>query len=246
MSGKNTALARAAIAIRAAVAGNPARPSSAELPRSAWQYCDDLVRKIRKTTDHGWQLAVAELACSLRYEVARVRAELADIDQQLAIATAADSVPLATDIHRDLAALGDEFSCWSCDRANKTLSVTTSPIELAGIYLGPFEIRLNWDRIRGGDADTYRVIALDPRPSATDSSRAGRGTALGLLPARFEFAQVIQRREPVCGLGRLVCRVLRGLRLLRGPGGAIRLYRVRKFALRQVPAVVWRLWRLIL
>ena len=167
MSGKNTALARAAIAIRAAVAGNPARPSSAELPRSAWQYCDDLVRKIRKATDHGWQLAVAELACNLRYEVARVRAELAEINQQLSNTPAMEKVASAAEIHRDLVALGDEFSDWSCDRANRTLSVTTAPIELAGVYLGPFEIRLYWDRIRGGDADTYRVVALDPRPSAT-------------------------------------------------------------------------------
>ena len=165
MSRSNTYLARAAIAIRAAAAGNPARPTSAELPRTAWQYCDDLVRKIRRAIERGWYLAAAELAFNLRYEVARLRAELGELDQQFT--TSADHVVSATEIYRDLMALGDEFSEWSCDRATKTLSVTTAPIELEGIYLGPFEIRLHWDRIRSGGADAYQVVALDPRPSAT-------------------------------------------------------------------------------
>jgi hypothetical protein len=160
-------LARLAIAIRAAAASDVARPFSAELPRSAWQRCEELGRQLGRARQRGWSLAAAALEGDLRYARARVHAELEELDRQLAPATGYARAASATDIHRDLSVLGDEFSDWSCDRAQKTLSVTTAPIELEGIYLGPFEIRLHWDRMRRDAADTYRVIALDPRPSAT-------------------------------------------------------------------------------
>ena len=40
--------------------------------------------------------------------------------------------------------------------------MTTEPITLSDIYLGPFEIRLDWGRAGGDPA--YRVIAAEPHP----------------------------------------------------------------------------------
>jgi hypothetical protein len=167
MTRRPTQLTRLAIAIRAAAASDVPRPCSAELPRSAWQRCEELARQVCRARELGWCLAAAACEGDLRYALARVHAELEELDRQLAPATGFARVASATDVHRDLSALGDEFGDWSCDRAKRTLSVITAPIELEGVYLGPFEIRLHWDRIRREAVDTYRVIALDPRPSAT-------------------------------------------------------------------------------
>jgi hypothetical protein len=165
MSHRKMNLARVAIAIRGAVASDPPRPCSPELPRSAWQRCEDLVRQVRRARQRGWHRAALDRESDLRYTLARVRAELEELNQQLGIAV--EQVATSAEIYHDLVALGDEFNDWSYDRANRTLAVTTAPIELEGVYLGPFEIRLHWDRIRSGEADTYCVVALDPRPSAT-------------------------------------------------------------------------------
>jgi hypothetical protein len=166
MSRNNVTLARAAIAIRAALASEPARSFPDELPRNAWQRCENLLRQIHCARQRGWCLAAADREDDLRYGLARVRAELADLDQQLLTLVAPHSLASATEIYRDLAVLEDEFSDWSYDRANRILSVTTAPVELEGIYLGPFDIRLHWNRIARAGADTYRVVALDPRPAA--------------------------------------------------------------------------------
>jgi hypothetical protein len=53
------------------------------------------------------------------------------------------------------------------DRSNQTLSVTTEPIILEEIDLGPFEIRLHWDRI--GERRPYEVVALEPNPAGESS-----------------------------------------------------------------------------
>ena len=52
-------------------------------------------------------------------------------------------------------------------RAKPDVSVTTEPIVLEEIGLGPFEIRLHWDRI--GDRHPYEVVALDPNPARESS-----------------------------------------------------------------------------
>ena len=46
------------------------------------------------------------------------------------------------------------------------IAVTTEPITLEGIFLGPFEIRLDWERL--GNSLPYRIKALDPHPAAAN------------------------------------------------------------------------------
>ena len=57
---------------------------------------------------------------------------------------------------------------WTTTCATTGSALTTEPIELAGVELGPFEIRLEWTTT--GDEPAYRVIAKDPHPA--ESNRA--------------------------------------------------------------------------
>ena len=71
-------------------------------------------------------------------------------------------------IYHDLIGLHDEFAALSLDFRRNTISVTTEPITLEGIELGPFEMRLEWERLP--DPDCYLVIAVDPNPANCDVS----------------------------------------------------------------------------
>jgi hypothetical protein len=71
------------------------------------------------------------------------------------------------DIYHDLVTLAEEFDTLDYKRNAHWLSVTTEPIELQGIYLGPFEIRLGWNRVADANGAAYRVVASEPHPAAS-------------------------------------------------------------------------------
>ena len=77
-------------------------------------------------------------------------------------------IPTLREIYDDLAALQEEFEEVDCDFDAGTISVTTESITLHDIYLGPFQIRLDWRDLAG--RSPYRVIALDPRPAAINEA----------------------------------------------------------------------------
>ena len=77
-------------------------------------------------------------------------------------------IPILSALVEDLKQLQQEFGKMNFDKKANTLSVITEPITLEDIYLGPFEIRLELNRI----AELYKVapyfcIALDPHPAAS-------------------------------------------------------------------------------
>jgi hypothetical protein len=136
-----------------------------ELPQNAWDRCAQLVRQIRRAQLRGWNLAAQELRTDLRYTLAAIQGELTALHSRLPAAIRPDPVTSAHDIYRDLVALQQEFECVDFDCRASWLSVTTEPIELQGIYLGPFEVRLDVRRIQAVDSSPYRVIATDPHPA---------------------------------------------------------------------------------
>jgi len=72
---------------------------------------------------------------------------------------------LAGGKHHDLPIyLPEEFEEVSIDLDEHALSVTTDCIVLEYMSFGRFEIRLDWRRL--GDAQPYRVVALDSNPAA--------------------------------------------------------------------------------
>jgi hypothetical protein len=73
----------------------------------------------------------------------------------------------ASQIAADLAALPDEFPAVRIDLQQRTITTRTEPIELEGVWLGPFDICLWWERL--GTRRPYEVIACQPRRPACDT-----------------------------------------------------------------------------
>jgi len=67
---------------------------------------------------------------------------------------------------QDLEQLKEEFGDWEYDSDAHVLSVTTEAIQLEGVYLGSFTIRLMLDRLGDGRRGCYDVVATDPHPPA--------------------------------------------------------------------------------
>jgi hypothetical protein len=79
--------------------------------------------------------------------------------------------PCMREIVAELRALEQEFGALSFDRESSTLTVGTEPIELEGICLGAFEIRLHLGEFRDLDSRRpYSVVALEPNPAACNES----------------------------------------------------------------------------
>jgi len=70
-------------------------------------------------------------------------------------------------IYKDLVALQQEFDVVGYDHNSRCLGVTTEPIILHGINLGPFSIELMIDALPcPDDSCCCRVVALSPNPSS--------------------------------------------------------------------------------
>jgi hypothetical protein len=155
----NAQLVRLALAMHDRLAAQHANQSLMELPTEAWDQCAVLVRQIRRARLRGWRLAQSSLAHDLRCQLGSVVQRLTILYQQLVASPSSPCMATASDVYHDLAALADEYEELDFDRTARWLAVTTQPIVLQDVYLGPFEIRLDWGQ------DAYRVIARDPHPA---------------------------------------------------------------------------------
>jgi hypothetical protein len=74
-----------------------------------------------------------------------------------------------TDWLAELRQIEAEFGEVQIDWQEGILTVTTTPITLRDVYLGPFAIQLHWNRLaeRMG-SHCFSIEALDPQPAATD------------------------------------------------------------------------------
>jgi len=80
-------------------------------------------------------------------------------------------VPTLSDIVSELHQIEQEFTQFNFDLAQKTISVITRPIVLDEVAFGPFEIKLLLNEYNQFYRDRpYRVIALDPKPAASDEN----------------------------------------------------------------------------
>jgi len=79
------------------------------------------------------------------------------------------SLPSLRDIYEELRQTRTEFGELSYNSQEETLSVFTNPIELEGVFLGSFEIRLQIPQLAEMCNGTHlRIIALDPHPSSAN------------------------------------------------------------------------------
>ena len=169
MTGQNKLLMRTAIAIHERVMPKQHTTESIELPQAAWRQCEDAARRMGKAREHGFDLAAQRFQCDLRAKLGRLRGEVIATDHLLEPPPSRPCTSIG-DIYADLVALHDEFDDVSFDRRERTISVTTESIELDGVYLGPFAIRLEWSELTEGRPGIYQVIALDANPAAANDS----------------------------------------------------------------------------
>ena len=79
--------------------------------------------------------------------------------------------PSLRHLFEEMAQLQDEFGRIGCNLQERTVSVFTDSIELEGIYLGDFEIRLEISKLgQLRDSSAFRIIAMDPHPATTNDS----------------------------------------------------------------------------
>jgi hypothetical protein len=155
---------RVAVLIHEQLSGSRCQELAVCLPEYAWNNILQLRRQIDMAVRRGWQRAAAKLIADLSCEIASGRRGLDNALRTLESHQSRHPISTVADIYRDLLALDGEFDEVKIDFDEHELSVATDRIVLEGINLGPFEIRLNWDRL--GQTSPYRVVALDPNPAA--------------------------------------------------------------------------------
>lgn len=165
----NQGLWRLAIALHARLVSQNLRETTLELPTHSWQCCTNLIRQIRRSQLRGWHLAANVLSRDLGDSLQSVQRVLTLLQQQL-VPVRHTPVMAAGDLYKDLIALQEEFEELDFDLGTSQLSVTTGPILLSGVYLGPFAIQWNWNKPVDSDNLSYRIIAKDPHPAESRES----------------------------------------------------------------------------
>ena len=168
MTKKQQSLMRLAIAIQERAVDRQHPLPAVPLPFDAWGRCETLMRRIHLAEQRGFGLAARRLKSHLRDAVGRLAVEVRGYQLHLDAEAAAIRSATVQDIYADLLAMHEEFTEVSFDRRGQTISVTTESIELEGVYLGPFEIRLDWSALVDGHPHNYRVIAVEPNSAATN------------------------------------------------------------------------------
>jgi hypothetical protein len=124
---------------------------------------------MKASVTRGWHSAaqtccknVGRLLGEVDYSLPRIR-PLADKPQK-----EIPKLPLLID---ELDGLQKEFGDIEFKASENTLSITTEPITLDAIYLGPFKIQLELNKLdQLYYSSPYFVLALEPNPAATDDS----------------------------------------------------------------------------
>jgi len=114
------------------------------------------------------RLATVKLKEESIFSLQRLRDRIAAILAADGDGQSAPALPSAGDIYQDLMALHDEFAEVSWSLSDETLSVTTEPIVLEGVYLGAFRIELRWAELPASTA--FSIVAVDPNRAASNES----------------------------------------------------------------------------
>ena len=137
------------------------------LPDYEWQRLQRLSRFLELARVRRWSAALPRL----RREYARLGQTLIHHtqDQLRTLDELAVRRPVASlsDTLNDLQALEGEFGGLALDLKAGTFSVTTEPVTLEGIDLGPFRIVVHLACL--GEASPYEVVALEPNPASESS-----------------------------------------------------------------------------
>ena len=164
---EKTAL-RAAGLIRQQLSERWHAPSRAAVPDGFWHNLHRLMRQIDIARHRGWHAAARQRTDDLAHEVEYCRQRLGEFARQLQQQSIPKNLPIESELFREITALRDEFTEVEIDLQSGEISVTTDPIVLQDIRLGPFQVRLDWNQL--GRHQPYRVVALDPHPAAANEA----------------------------------------------------------------------------
>jgi hypothetical protein len=142
--------------------------AAVRLQTDLWHQCERLTRRANLARDRRLAAAERRMRAQLAYYFHSLARQLDTEHTLLEAPQSVENFASALDIFRDLTALHDEFPFIGWSARERSLSVTTEPIRLEGVDLGPFEIRLHWDQLDRSYA--YETIAVDPNPAASDQS----------------------------------------------------------------------------
>ena len=124
-----------------------------------------LSRKLDKALLRQWHGAADRLSAELRRVCEEAVAELLNLQRMMAKPRA--RVPAMRELVEDLAQLEEELGGWRFDAQESALSAITEPIELEGVELGRFEIKLRIGELASGShSRCYEVVALELNPAA--------------------------------------------------------------------------------
>jgi hypothetical protein len=158
---------------------------------------------LRQVAIMGWSATALQVRRGLVEVQRAARAALERIGQQMEEPAAI--VPDLRCLLAELNQLYDEFGEIQVDLKRNTLSVTTEPITLEEVYLGPFAIELHWPRLLAvPSSHCFEIVALDPHPAATNDSVTHPHVNDGALCAG-DAALPIQRALEQCRLADAFC-----------------------------------------
>ena len=123
--------------------------------------------RLVKAVQRGWFGAARRIVCGGRCEretIHRSWEEYARVLEEFEGANQAAYRP--AELLAELEELAGEFQTLEWD--DEHLWVTTEPISLEGVQLGPFEIRLRLDRVgTPAGSHVFEIVALDPNPASS-------------------------------------------------------------------------------
>ncbi|MCY2928743.1 MAG: hypothetical protein NTV86_04465 [Planctomycetota bacterium] len=118
-----------------------------------------------------WNAAAENVCDRIRRSLGELSYYSTQVEQSLDLAKTTQQSSLR-DILADMAQAQDEFDDFRYSPDTNALSVTVGPVELKGIQLGEFEIRLLIPNMAQANRSNtiYRVVALDPHPAGSNES----------------------------------------------------------------------------
>jgi len=125
----------------------------------------DRAKRLRTSLERGW-LSAARSCCDginrITNDVSYYLSRFKELNDK-----PAHEVPQLSALVEDIRQLQQECGKVELDKAANTISVVTEPITLEDVYLGPFEIKLDLNRLpQLYRSSPYHCIALDPHPAA--------------------------------------------------------------------------------
>lgn len=159
-------LLRTAERIREHLVSSRAASPMHPLPEDSWNRCTRLARQFQLARTRGWYAAAAIVRDRYQSSFNRLVENLRELQNQFNYDEYRSACPSLRQIYEDLVAIDQEFESLRIDSEEGLLAVTTDRIVLEEIELGPFEIRLYWNRI--GQKRWYDTVALKPNPASGD------------------------------------------------------------------------------